>query len=455
MSTTDQVLGSRDQQFTGYKGQRYYTLTDAETGRIQVKEATWGGSVTDRNLGYYDKDGTFHRESAWRNVSGDSDKENAWLQNNKENILNASKTSSQEDLLENNNPHFGNNTKGNLTLVNKELENDPELKKNLADATEGLEENKAKEEFAGKQKALRQEAKGRKSYRRDLCYPTTLRQSQQDRIRITVLEFMPKQFNKSGYGFDKRGSGGLDSQGRSILKARKTVGAVTLPVPGGVSDSNKTKWGEDNMNAGQAMAAELALAGLEKGIGGLAGQATEASNKIAADSEAQKAVKQYFVGAATGVKGILARTEGAIINPNMELIFQGPQLRPFAFTYKLSPRDEKESEEILQIIRMFKQSMAPQASGSNLFLKEPNTYKLEFLTEGRQSHKFLPKIKECALLSCNVNYTPDGSYMTYDNSSMVAYEMQLSFQELEPVYNMDYGNKGGSIRTDLNQGIGY
>ena len=45
--------------------------------------------------------------------------------------------------------------------------------------------------------------------------------------------------------------------------------------------------------------------------------------------------------------------------------------------------------------------------------------------------------------------------MTYDNSSMVAYEMQLSFQELEPVYNMDYGNKGGSIRTDLNQGIGY
>ena len=36
-----------------------------------------------------------------------------------------------------------------------------------------------------------------------------------------------------------------------------------------------------------------------------------------------------------------------------------------------------------------------------------------------------------------VNYTPDGNYQTYENSSMVAYEMH-SFNELEPIYHDDY-----------------
>ena len=48
------------------------------------------------------------------------------------------------------------------------------------------------------------------------------------------------------------------------------------------------------------------------------------------------------------------------------------------------------------------------------------------------------KIKACALTSLNVNYTPDGSYMTYEtNGSMVGYDLQMSFQEIEPVFNDD------------------
>ena len=208
------------------------------------------------------------------------------------------------------------------------------------------------------------------------------------------------------------------------------------------------------MNAGQAAMAQGALAFLDKGMSKMVETATDRAADAAASPAISQAVKQFFVGQATGVKGILARTEGAVINPNMELIFQGPQLRPFIFTFKLSPRDIKESQEILQIIRMFKQSMMPQTTESNIFLKAPNTYKLEFKSQGRH-HKFLPKIKECALLSCNVNYTPDGSYMTYENSSMVGYEMSLSFQELEPIFNLDSGNESGSVGVDLSQGIGY
>ena len=140
------------------------------------------------------------------------------------------------------------------------------------------------------------------------------------------------------------------------------------------------------------------------------------------------------------------------MNPNMELLFQGPSLSPFTFTYKLSPRDARESGTVLKIIRMFKQSMASQTTPSSLFLKASNTYRLEFLTAGKERvHKFLPKIKECALTAFNVNYTPDGSYMTYENSSMVSYEISFSFQEIEPIYNSDYSDIDG----DNDEFIGY
>ena len=45
-------------------------------------------------------------------------------------------------------------------------------------------------------------------------------------------------------------------------------------------------------------------------------------------------------------------------------------------------------------------------------------------------HKYLNKFKECALLNCGVQYTPDGNYATFEDGVMTAYQLTLSFQEL-------------------------
>ena len=149
---------------------------------------------------------------------------------------------------------------------------------------------------------------------------------------------------------------------------------------------------------------------------------------------------------------ILTRTTGAVINPNMELLFQKSSIKNiFINLENESSRDYEESEMIKKIIRMFKQSMAVKRSESLLFLKSPNTYKLEYLTARKEEHSFLPKIKECALTGCNINYTPDGNYQTYENSSMVAYEMTLSFNELEPIYHDDYT----ALDQDRDESIGF
>jgi hypothetical protein len=58
-------------------------------------------------------------------------------------------------------------------------------------------------------------------------------------------------------------------------------------------------------------------------------------------------------------------------------------------------------------------------------------------------------IKECALTGFNVSYTPDGNYATYEDSSMVSYELQFSFQELEPIYNDDYTKVDRNMDTHI------
>ena len=134
----------------------------------------------------------------------------------------------------------------------------------------------------------------------------------------------------------------------------------------------------------------------------------------------------------------------------MELLFRGPTLRPFQFKFTLSPRSTEEAKIVVSIIRFFKQGSAPIRSESNLFLKTPHTFRLRYLHRGETTglHFKLNKFKECALQNVGVNYTPTGNYATYQDGTMVSYELTLGFNELEPVFNDDYGLGNGKEADD-------
>ena len=282
--------------------------------------------------------------------------------------------------------------------------------------------------------------KARKKYELDLRYPIDLQPSLQDILKISVYKFVPRKLEGLTIAArEKPGDGN-----------RVPIGGVVLPVVG-PKDSNKVGWGGKPMSAIDIATSDLALSGITGGVEGAAGAVKEIASDIQSDSgNVKKGLATFFAQQATGVQGLLSRTEGLIVNPNLELLFNGPSLRSFGFSYKMSPRNEPESIMIKKIIRMFKQSMSAQRSTSNLFLKTPNTYRLEFKTGGTTSHTFLPKIKECALTSFNVNYAADGTYATFGNTSPVAYELQFTFQELTPIFNDDYGNLEGTQEdTDI------
>lgn len=269
----------------------------------------------------------------------------------------------------------------------------------------------------------------RKEYEQNLRYPENLQLNKQDCIKFTVFEYKPKGLSLS-----------LDPDKRK-LQGKDSKGSIILPIPGGISDSNAVDWQKDDL--------DLASAGIANLVTGFVSQGTAGANAAAGDiqralSSAGKETltKIVAVKTAQSVMGsnVLSRGYGGVLNPNSELLFNGPQLRSFNFTFRLSPRSSSEAKIVQKIIRTFKQSMSVQRTESSLLLNAPNTYGIEYITTNGSLHPYLTKFKECALTQFNVNYTPDGTYMTYaGDSSMTSYELQLTFQELEPVFNDDYG----------------
>ena len=305
--------------------------------------------------------------------------------------------------------------------------------------------------------ATEESSEGTRTQFPTLVHPTGLGKSKQDVIRFDMMEYMPQDFINASSG-----ALGFSNAGRADFRSR-SIGSVTLPIPSGISDQNQADWGSQSMTALDIAKADIALStlnaaanntGAGKALAETGGSYIEFLKK--SGNPANMAIANAFAAAAAGVEGqqLLARTTGMVMNPNMELLFKGPTLRPFSFKFTLSPRDEDEAKTIVSIIRFFKQGMAPIRSKSNLFLKTPHTFQLRYLHRGEKEdggsglHFKLNAFKECALQSFGVNYTPTGNYATYQDGTMVSYEITMGFSELEPVFNDDYGLGNGSSPDD-------
>lgn len=236
----------------------------------------------------------------------------------------------------------------------------------------------------------------------------------------------------------------------AAITARKGAaqGTIALPIQSTIQDSNTVDWKEDKLDFIKLGAA---AAGLEFiGTGGVkktGAQISDAIKKATGYAEggeggqtaAGKAVGTALLEGALGAN-LRSRFSGEVMNPNLELLFQGPTLRTFSFNFFMSARSPDEATEIKKIINMFKKNMAPKTTQS-LFLKSPNIFEIKYMNGFTGAiHQSLNQIKLCALQSCNVNYTPAGTYSTFSDgeNTMTAYSMQLQFGELDPIYDADY-----------------
>tara|TARA_Y100001963_G_scaffold156361_1_gene249758 strand:- start:785 stop:2119 length:1335 start_codon:yes stop_codon:yes gene_type:complete len=267
-------------------------------------------------------------------------------------------------------------------------------------------------------------------------FPKSLREDKgQDFLKIDMMKYEPKKFSKDSFSFTERSHKEKDTNNRSI-------GSVILPIPGGIQDGQSVTWGESSMSPIDMAKANIALTGVTEGLGAAAAETGNMARNIASSfGDNQDALAAVIAGMAAGAGNMLTRTTGAIANPNMELLFGGPSLRTFSFQFQLAPRDKDEAMEAVKIIRFFKQGMAPIRTKSMLFMKSPHTFRLSYRNSKGKQHKYLNKFKECALGTFGVNYAPNGNYSTYTDGVPTAYQISMTYRELNPIYNDDYGNE--------------
>lgn len=295
----------------------------------------------------------------------------------------------------------------------------------------------------GKGEGIADAGNVRKSYSKDLKYPFDLNTSKQDYIKISMFKYVPTPLSAAKIATGE----GFDSSGRSSQN-RNSIGQCILPIQGQLADTNTIDWSSSNISPMEAMAASAAYGLINtSNVARTADTLAQASNTLL--KNASGPIKEFlataFAGQAANAQNLLARTTGAIINPNMELLFNGPQLRQFTLNFRLSPRNKTDVDNVRKIIRFFKQGMSVKQSSSALFLKSPNTFKVQYINAG-VDHPYIGKTKECALLNCTVNYIPEGTYMTFqDAPSMTSYDMSLTFTELTPLYDGDYGNDDSNV----------
>ena len=243
---------------------------------------------------------------------------------------------------------------------------------------------------------------------------------------------------------------------------KKTKYYIELPIPQELNDSNSVTWGEDSLNIFQL--AGLAAANQIMRRPGESFQAISAALQKGIplpelDNDTKNAVLAGLSGVAINQLGgnvspgsVIARSTGQILNSNLELLFQGVNLRTFPFSVTFSPRSLEEAERVRLIIRYLKQTMSAKTGTGGgqgkIFLKSPDVFSLRYLHKG-QDHPFLNSFKLCALTGMNVNYTNSGTYASYGDGTPVNIRLNMTFKELNPIYNEDYDSEGAGM------GVGY
>ena len=297
------------------------------------------------------------------------------------------------------------------------------------------------------------------------AYPLDINPTQ-DHMKITRYRYLRADVNLSKpQRVEKKNFKRIDVKGDSTLGG-SPMGTILLPMPK-VVDTNGVEWGKSELNASGLLA--MGSAQLADSIFSLGGLIPSASQKNLDQRAAQQEAKrnQERGDATTGASGgvfqagvnqtnvtiaslltgqeldqdtFLARTGGHVLNPNAEMLFQGPVIRNFNFSFLMIARSEREGKEIRSLIRFLKVGMAPKFRNTT-FLANPDVFSLEY-KNGTGEDDILKTVNRfspggLALTNMSVDYSPNGYWSAYRDSQPVAVKMDLSFSELRPIYEGD------------------
>ncbi len=283
---------------------------------------------------------------------------------------------------------------------------------------------------------------------------------EQDHLKITRYEYRRETLNASfPTGTTETVDGVEDTPIKGGTVLGDLVGSVILPMPK-ATDTNGAEWGKNELNA-QGLAA-LGIADAITGMPASTEEEKRERNEAFRQFQEQRGNNEFgsafwqgsgaiynqivaktagmLMGTELNADTVLARKGGVVLNPNAEMLFQGPVLRDFSFKYRMVARSKDEGASIRSIIKFLKSGMAPKFRSST-YLKSPDVFTLEYRNKPsgdailKTVNRFSPG--GLALTTLGTDYAPNTYWSAYGDSQPVEITMDLSFAELRPIYEQD------------------
>ena len=244
-----------------------------------------------------------------------------------------------------------------------------------------------------------------------------------------------------------------------IPTTETNITGIVLPMPQDLGNDIQQTWNGKQFSAlGRAAIAGTAggnFAEIGKRISDMDGNLTAAITSL----NTQLLNKIPGVGGNLDVGDITGSTEGIVLNPNAEVLYDSPELREIGMTFKMIPRSATEAKIIKNIVYMFRYASVPQwggnegqtlsdqlindgeggtfeAFGKQNFMRVPFLCKFTFMNGNAVNDK-VQQFKPCAIRKVAVNYTSDGTYATYRDGEPVATELTLNFLESKVLFKRD------------------
>ena len=272
----------------------------------------------------------------------------------------------------------------------------------------------------------------------------------------SVLEFT------KGTGKDKikdeNPSFALQTGSQSNRKKKVIKSIINLPIPRNVTDSQGVQYGESGLNPLEATGLSAVAGGVDPtgsvvALKNAFKTLASGSAEVLANNEVQGAIGAAVAGTAIGALGgnvsadqLISRATGQILNPNLELLFNGVGIRTFPFSFQFFPRNRSEGQVVMDIIRTLKIEMAPtrtvESDAKGIFIKSPSVFHLKY-KKGNGAHPFLNRFKPAVLSDMKVNYTAAGSHSTFYDGTPTHIQVDMQFKELNPIFREDYASAGG------------
>ena len=283
-----------------------------------------------------------------------------------------------------------------------------------------------------------------------------------DYVSIDFFNYIKPFSDKAMEGAKNTGGlyqnyGGFSEE--SLTKERaEGYKSILLFMPEDIQAQYGANWGGAGIGVGQANVAGMigANAGLKKTMGGVF-EATRGGLKILG-YDFTKGLMNATMGGQLTTNQLMGGVSGTIINPNVELMYDAPELRGFNLNFKMMPRDRNEAKDIFTICQTLKRAMLPSWGGqtkslgisanerTGALLTIPKVVSAKFMS-GNKLNPYVTQFKPCAITNVNINYTPDGSYATYRDGSPVATMLSIQFKELKLVFEQEVPLSDSPVAT--------